>query len=129
VTLKWQVNGGTIQSGPTTEWNGGKKYGGKTDVYYRTLDGAVTGTSPGDSVKVWFEGGGATSDSFTYSAAVESTNRVLIVAAEDYTGASPVQTPGPHYLGFYQSALAANGIASDVYNVDARGRKAPDALG
>jgi len=129
VTLKWQIGTGAIHSAPTTEWNGGKKYGGKTDVYYHTLNGVVSGTSPGDSVKVWFEGGGATSDSFTYSAAVESTNRVLIVAAEDYTGASPVQTPGPHYLGFYQSALAANGITSDVYDVDARGRKAPDALG
>ena len=30
----------------------------------------VTGTSPGNTVKVWFEGGGATSDSFTYTGRV-----------------------------------------------------------
>ena len=28
----------------------------------------------------------------------ETGSRMLVVAAEDYTGASPVQTPGPHYL-------------------------------
>ena len=43
--------------------------------------------------KVWFEGGGQTSDSFTYTAVSETGNPVLVMAAEDYTGASPVQTP------------------------------------
>ena len=51
------------------------------------------------------------------------------MAAEDYTGASPVQAGGPNYLGFYQDALDANGTGYDVYDVDARGRTAPDALG
>ena len=54
---------------------------------------------------------------------------MLVVAAEDYTGASPAQAPGPHYLNYYLNALAANGIGADVYDVDAMGRKAPDALG
>jgi len=129
VTLKYRIDGGPVQSKSTTEWDGGEKYGGKTDVYYHVMRGEVTGTEPGDSVEVWFEGGGAASDSFTYEAAVESDNRVLIVANEDYTGASPVQTPGPHYLSYYQDALAANGIGADVYDVDARGRKASTALG
>jgi hypothetical protein len=130
VTLKYRINGGAVQSKPTTEWNGGEKYGGETDVYYHVMRGEVTGTSPGDSVEVWFEGGGAASDSFTYQAAVESDNRVLIVANEDYTGASPVQPgTGPHHLSYYQDALAANGIGYDVYDVDARGRKASTALG
>src|SRR3712207_7998780 len=35
----------------------------------------------------------------------------------------------PFYLSTYAAALSANGIAFDVYDVDARGRKAPDALG
>ena len=59
----------------------------------------------------------------------ETKNRVLVVAAEDYSGASPVQTPGPHYLQYYLDALAANGIQADVYDVDANGRTAPDDLG
>src|SRR5262245_53336052 len=52
------------------------------------MRGTVTGTQPGDSVKVLFEGGGATSPSFTDAAETESSNRVLVLAAEDYSGAS-----------------------------------------
>jgi len=93
------------------------------------MRGVVTGTSPGDSVEVWFEGGGERSDSFTYQAVSETGNRVLVVAAEDYSGASPVQPAGPHHLQYYLDALAANGVAADVYDVDARGRIAPDHIG
>ena len=59
----------------------------------------------------------------------DSNRDVLIVAAEDYTGASPVQTGGLKYLSYYQNALAANGEQADVYDVDARDRTAPDHLG
>ena len=110
VTLRYSINEGPAQSAPTSEWNGGERYD-PADVYYRQLRGMVTGTDPGDSVEVWFEGGGAESDRFTYQAVSETGNRVLVVAAEDYTGASPAQTPGPHYLDYYLDALAANGVA------------------
>ena len=93
------------------------------------MSGTVTGTQPGDDVKVWFTGGGQTSDSFTYHAEKESDNRVLVLSAEDYTGASPVQATGPNYVSYYQDALAANGIGSDVYDVDAHGRTAATKLG
>ena len=128
VTAKYRINGGTVQSASTSEWKGGERYK-PASVYYHVMRGTVTGTSPGDSVEVWFEGGGKRSESFTYQAASETGNRMLVVAAEDYTGASPNQAPGPHYLGYYLDALAANGIAADVYDVDARGRTAPDQLG
>ena len=128
VTLKYRVNGGAVRSAPTAEWAGGERYGGP-GFYYHVVRGAVTGTAPGDSVEVWFEGGGARSESFTYTAVAESGRRVLVVSAEDYSGASPVQAPGPHYLQYYLDALAANGTAADVYDVDARGRRAPDHLG
>ncbi len=130
VTLKYQINGGPVQSEPTSEWTGGEKYDLGTSRYYHAVRGMVTGTDPGDSVKVWFTGGGQTSDSFTYEAVSESANDVLILAAEDYTGISPFPAhPGPEYLSFYEDALAANGIGYDVYDVDARGRKAPTNLG
>ncbi len=129
VTLKYSVNGGAAIAAPTEEWTGGDRYGGRTGVHYRIMSGFVTGTEPGDSVEVWFEGGGATSDSFTYQAVEESDDDVLILAAEDYTGASPAQAGGPNHLGFYEEALAANGTGYDVYDVDARGRTAPDSLG
>jgi hypothetical protein len=130
VDVKYQINGGPVQTAPTSEWNGGEKYGGQTDVYYHVLNGFVKGTNPGDSVKVWFESKRAKSDSFTYSAQKETGNRVLILVAEDYTGQSPGPPhAGPEYLDYYQDALEANGVAADVYDVDANGRRAADALG
>jgi len=129
VTVKYRINRGPVQSAPTSEWQGGQRYR-PASVYYHQMRGVVTGTDPGDSVEVWFEGGGQRSDSFTYQAVSESGNRVLVVAAEDYTGASPVQSPGgPHYASTYVDALAANGQQADVYDIDAAGRLAPDALG
>jgi hypothetical protein len=128
VTVKYQINGGAVRSAPTSEWAGGERFT-PAHTYYHEMRGVVTGTSPGDSVKVWFEGGGQTSDAFTYQAVSETAHRVLVVAAEDYSGASPPQTPGLHYLQYYLDALAANGVAADVYDVDARARTAPDHLG
>jgi Zinc carboxypeptidase len=127
VTLNYRINGGAVHSAETSEWEGGSRYN-PASVYYHQMRGVVTGTDPGDSVEVWFEGGGQRSDSFTYEAVSESGNRVLVVAAEDYTGASPVQTTGPHFADTYVDALAANDQQADVYDVDA-GRRAPDALG
>jgi hypothetical protein len=134
VTLRYQINGGAVQSKPTSEWDGGKRYGKAGDFYYRVMQGQVTGTNPGDTVKVWFvdaDNPSTESGSFTYTAKVESANDVLVMAAEDYTGISPVykKTSGPTYLSYYLDALAANGIGADVYDVDANGRKAPSQLG
>ena len=130
VTVKYSINGGAAQSAPTEEWNGGDRYGGNTDVYYHVMSGMVTGTDPGDSVEVWFEGGGEASDSFTYEAVAESDADVLVLAAEDYTGASPgIGGTEPAYLSYYTDALDENGTSYDVYDVDARGRIAADALG
>jgi len=134
VTLNYQItrNGvaQAVQTAPTSQWNGGER-GRVGDFYYHVMQGVVTGTQAGDSVKVWFTGAGQTSDSFTYSAKVESANRVLVMAAEDYTGLSPVykSNPRPAYLSYHLDALAANGIGADVYDVDANGREAPSALG
>jgi len=128
VTLKYRIGDGEVQSAPTSEWEGGERYG-TADVHYRQLRGVVEGTEPGDTVEVWFEGGGERSESFTYEAVSETGNRVLVVAAEDYSGASPNQAAGPHYVEYYLDALDANGVAADVYDVDARGRTAPDHLG
>src|SRR4029453_2634779 len=119
-----------VKTGPRSQWNGGER-GRVGDFYYHVMQGVVTGTQPGDSVKVWFTGAGQTSDSFTYAAKVESANRVLVLAAEDYTGLSPVykSNPRPAYLSYYLDALAANGIGADLYDVDASGREAPSVLG
>jgi zinc carboxypeptidase/immune inhibitor InhA-like protein len=130
VTLRWQVNGGAEHTAATSEWTQGEKYGVGNANYYRVMRSEVAGTKPGDSVKVWFTGGGATSDSFTYRAVSNTHNPVLILSAEDYTGASPVyKQAAPQYLSYYTAALTANGIGYDVYDADANGRTAPDPLG
>ena len=129
VTLMWSVNGGAPQSAPTQEWNGVGRYQ-PSAVYYHQMRGVVTGTDPGDEVEVWFEGGGQVSDSFTYQAVSESGNPILVVAAEDYTGASPNQgVTAPKYLDFYLDALDNNDVDADVYDIDDMGRIAPDDLG
>jgi murein tripeptide amidase MpaA len=128
VTLKYRIDGGPVQSAPTQEWTGAQRYKPPA-VYYHQLRGVVTGTDPGQNVEVWFEAGGKKSDAFTYETVAESGNRVLVVAAEDYSGPSPNQSPGPHYLDYYLDALAHNGIQADVYDVDAMDRSAPDDLG
>ena len=127
ISAKWRVNGGAVQSAPTQEWTG-ETYT-PAGVYYHQVRGVVTGTKPGDTVEVWFEGGGQKSPSFTYDAVSETGNKVVVVAAEDYTGASPNQTGGLKYANYYLDALKANGINADLYNVDAQNRTAPDALG
>ena len=129
VTVKYRINGGPVRSAPTKQWTGGSSYG-QTATYYHQMRGTITGTDPGDRVQVWFEGGGQRGGEFTYDAVSETGNRVLVVAAEDYTGASPAQPPGgPHHVDAYVDALAANGQPADVYDIDAAGRLAPDALG
>jgi hypothetical protein len=130
VRVRYRINGGRVRSARTSEWRQGERYGVGNPNYYRVMRGWVRGTEPGDTVEVWFRGGGERSDSFTYRVVSDSNRRVLLLSAEDYTGASPVQDPaGPHYLSYYADALTANGIAFDVYDVDAKGRQAPDALG
>jgi Zinc carboxypeptidase/Immune inhibitor A-like, MAM domain len=130
VTLNWRINGGDVQHASTSQWGGGERYYTEPGVYYHKMRGSVTGTDVGDEVEVWFSAGGKRSDSFTYRATNESANQVLVMSAEDYTGPTPPQDPsGPKYVDEYVAALAANGVAADVYDVDAHGRRAPDPLG
>ena len=54
---------------------------------------------------------------------------MLVVSAEDWPGTSPKPAPGRSTCSTYLDALAENGVAADVYDVDAHGRTAPDQLG
>ncbi|MGH2484273.1 MAG: M14 family zinc carboxypeptidase [Candidatus Limnocylindria bacterium] len=131
VRLVYRINGGRPQTVLTHEWNGGERYGPGTDTHFHVMAADVSGTAPGDTVEVQFQGGGAFSDSFTYEVVSDSNRSLLVMAAEDYTGFSPAK-PGvtaPQYLDFYTDALDANSIQYDVYDVDANNRTAPDNLG
>jgi murein tripeptide amidase MpaA len=129
VRVHWQVNGGREQRADTREFGGGERYG-EPGVYYHRLRGTIRGTSPGDTVRVWFEAGGERSASFEYRAASESDARVLLLGAEDVTGASAAgPTPRVSYQDTFRTALADAGVPFDVYDVDAQGRLAPSHLG
>ena len=135
IQLRYRINGGEPQTGTTSEWGGGVRYGDEGDYWYHRMRGEVTGTSPGDEVEVWFHAPdkGKTSGSFKYTVRSDSGARVLVLAVEDYSGFSQfpeyAQNKKPNYLNYYSDALAANGVAHDVYDYDAMGRKAPDPLG
>jgi hypothetical protein len=133
--LRYSVNGGPAKSAPVNEWQGGERYGDTNNDYYAEFRGTVTGTAPGDNVEVWFTGlklgqGLVTSDHFTYKVHTDIGGRVLILAAEDVTGLSPIQSAASaKFADEYAAALAAAGYSSDVYDFDTQGRKAPHHLG
>ena len=133
VSMKFKINGGPTLVVPTTNYAGGERYYKDPGVYYKRVRGMVSGTSTGDTVEVWFTAGGKSSAHFTYTAAVESTKPVLILANEDWSGVQPNAAgalTGPQYLRPTTArARRAAGVAYDVYDVDAHGRRAPDPLG
>ncbi|MGH2994903.1 MAG: hypothetical protein ACRDON_05870 [Gaiellaceae bacterium] len=86
-------------------------------------------------MEYWFTGGGEASSHATFQVVEDADADVLILAAEDRTGASTFVPYGstspatPNFLASYEAALAENGVSYDVYDVDARARQAPDHLG
>jgi hypothetical protein len=133
IKLRYQVNGGRVQTKSTREWQGGLRYGDEGDYWYHRMRGTVTGTDPGDTVKVWFTSSKRhkKSDSFTYKVRSDSDADVLVLAVEDYSGNSALppyeDATAPNYLQYYTEALGDT--PHDVYDYDAEGRKAPDPLG
>jgi hypothetical protein len=137
VTLHYRVNGGAEQSAATKGTPDGDVYGGNNayNVYYHYLRGEIAGLAVNDEVEYWFSGGGSESAHAQFSVVEDDSGDVLVVAAEDRTGV--VNIPAyestspdtPNYLSFYTDALDAAGVDYDVYDVDARGRTAPDHLG
>ena len=132
--LRYSVNGGPTRTATVSEWTGGERYGDGFDRYIAEYRGTVSGTAPGDSVRVWFTAKRGkttvTSPDFTYQVATDIGGDVLILAAEDVTGLSPAQgATSAKYAASYAADLAAAGYTSDVYDVDTRGRQAPHHLG
>ena len=132
VTMHWQVGDGPKRQAPAVEWAGGVRYGDTGSVHFQRVRGAVTGTHPGDSVKVWFAAGGKTSEPFTYRVEPHQGSKVLVVIGGDHRPAAQ-KIPGPNgpvdRLSPVRAALSANGVEADTYDVDAHDRVAPDPLG
>ncbi len=131
VTVTYRVNGGAARTVKATEWPGGERYGDTGDVYYHRMRAEIPEGRQGDRVEVTFAAGGVQSAPFSYEVASVSGAPVLVVAAEDYSGANPdyARTDGPSYLDAYTAALREIDLAYDVYDVDANDRLAPSQLG
>ena len=128
VKVKYRIDGGRVRTARTHEWGGGQRLLPRRRLLPPAPGQGARGPC-GRLREGLVQGGRKRSKSFTYDVVSNTDNRVLVVAAEDYTGASPDQTPGPHYLDYYLDALEANGVEADVYDIDAEGRVAPDQLG
>lgn len=136
VQLRYQVNGGPVQKAPTKRTPVGERYGGNQyDAYYRYLRGSIPGLEQGDEVTYWFAAGKRKSERTTFEVTGEAGADVLILAAEDRTGAvadPPYESSDPdtpNYLSYFTDAVAEAGHTYAVYDIDAQGRRAPDNLG
>ena len=133
--LRYRVDGGRTRTTGVREWRGGERYGGENDVYYAEFRGVVRGVRPGQQVEVWFTGnrrgkGRVTSEHFSYRLASDTSDRVLVVANEDYEGVNPEETPtgtGPKYAQTYLDAAEAAGQLAQLWDVSKQG--VPDHLG
>jgi len=54
--LYYSVNGAEARKVKTHEWEGGERYGGNFNDYYRLVRGTIDGLQTGDSVEYWFAG-------------------------------------------------------------------------
>ena len=137
VALEYSINGDTAQTVAASESPEGENFGGNNayNTYYHYLRATIPGLSVGDEVEYRFTSQDSESPSSTFEVVEADNADVLILAAEDRTGASnsppyaSVTPDAANYLSYYEDALEANGTEYDVYDVDARGRTAPDHLG
>ena len=125
----------TLRAAP---WRGGERFGDLRGKYYQRVRAQIpadfvqpgTAQTPrplvvGDQVNVRVIAG-SQQQRFSYRVASTgpadpAAKRVLVVAAEDYTGLSPNKTPydsAPRYLDEHVAALEANGYAVETYDVD-----------
>ena len=120
------------------EWKGGERFGDLRGKYYTRTRATIpadfvqpgTAGTPrplvaGDTVNVRIIAG-SQEQRFSYRVVstrpADGRKRVLVIAAEDYTGLSPNKTPyasAPRYLDEHVAALEANGYAVETFDVDA----------
>lgn len=101
----------------------GERYNDAPGVYYSRYVATISGQQDGDGVTYGILLDGQAVETHGYTVASATGNRILVMAAEDYTGTSPVYADqsGPNYLNYYTDALDAGGYPHDVWDVDAQG--------
>ncbi|MCP3926143.1 MAG: zinc carboxypeptidase [Desulfobacterales bacterium] len=124
--LKYKINDGFYRYTPFLPALG-KKYNTKHGKYYTGLKAKVRGQKDGDKVTYTILNNFKPEGEYSYTVKNATGNRVLIIAAEDYSGQYPEYDPAdrPHYLSYYTNALKTAGYSYDVWNVDEQ-KAAPD---
>ena len=121
LTLYYSVNGGPEQTAGFTE-RLGAIYNDRPGTYYSKYEAVIIGQSTGDNVSYRIAWNGGELGPYSYQVNSATDSPILVVAAEDYTGAYPTYPPGgPFYTSYYTDALDAGGYAYDVWDVDALG--------
>ena len=134
VMLNYRKNNGAATPLATAPSPPGEVYGGNNayNAYYQYLRADIP-VSQGETIEYWFSAGSESTEHVTFQVVDDADADVLIVAAEDRTGASTTplyaSTSTPNFLSYYTEAITASGRTYDIYDVDARGRTAPDHLG
>jgi hypothetical protein len=111
---------GTCSSNSFTE-SLGQFYNDQPGTYFSRYVALISGQNAGDMVTYEIKGGTSTLGPYTYPVKSATGNRILVMAAEDYTGDYPTHDPrpsGPLYLSYYTDALNAGGYSYDVWDVD-----------
>ena len=131
VTLRYRINGGPVQSARRASGTGGERYGAGNGTYYHVVRGTVTGTDPGR------QGQGVVHGRRRDERLVHLRRRLRqrppragrwrprTTRARRRSSRREARTT----CRSTTDALTANGVAFDVYDVDAHGRTAPDNLG
>jgi hypothetical protein len=137
VTLHYSIDGGPEATQPASPSPDGEVYGGNNayNAYYQYLRAEIPGIEVGDTVEYRFSGGDESTESVSFDVVDDADADLLILAHEDRTGV--VNIPGyasnspdtPNFLESFEKAVADAGRTSDVWDVDAEGRQAPDHLG
>jgi len=137
VQLRYRINGGRMRLLTASPSPDGEVFGGNNayNTYYQYMRAEIPGLSVGDTVEYWFTGRGESTEHVTFDVVESADADVLILAHEDRTGA--VNIPGyastspdmANYLEYFEKAVADSGRSSNVWDVDAEGRQAPDHLG
>jgi Zinc carboxypeptidase len=135
--LHYRVNGGQMMTLPVSPSPDGEVFGGNNDytTYYQYMRAEIPGIAVGDTVEYWFTGRGESTEHVTFDVVENADADVLILAHEDRTGAvnipayASTSPDTANYLDYFEKAVADSGRTSNVWDVDAEDRQAPDHLG
>ena len=110
VTLHYRVNGGPAERAHQPSGRAANATARQSADTTECCAALCTGTNPGDTSRCGSRAA-ARGASRSLHGRLRVRRPVLVIAAEDYTGASPDQAcRAPLYLSFYTDALAANGV-------------------